>query len=316
MPAGRRILITGASGFAGRHLLKTLKTEFPGHELVPYGGPGCAEFPQVDITDKAAVREAVAAARPDLIVHLAGLADVAAASADPYMAMLVNAGGTQHVVEAALERAPSALLLAISSSEVYGDSLASGKPVPETTALRPETAYARSKTSAEDAVRAGIDRGLHALIARPFNHTGPGQSTAFVAPAFAAQIAAIEAGTQAPVMRVGWLDDVRDFSDVRDIVRGYALMLANGRQLPSGSVLNLASGRGRTIRSLLEALKAMSSVRFNVEGDPRRQRASRLPAMVGDPALASLVLGWKGRIPFETTLADVLAEARTKAVAS
>lgn len=310
MPGGPRILVTGASGFAGQHLMRALELAFPDHVPLAFGGPGSATLPPLDIKDGSAVAAAVADARPDMIVHLAGQADVAAASADPDGAMLTNAGGTRHVVEAALTHAPGALLLAISSSEVYGDSLAGGQPTPETATLKPASAYARSKASAEDAVRAGVARGLHALIARPFNHTGPGQSTAFVAPAFASQIAAIEAGRQRPVMRVGWLDDVRDFSDVRDIVRGYALLLAKGRALAPGTAVNLATGKGRTVRELLTVLTGLSRTPFAVEGDPKRQRASRLPAMVGDPALAHRLLGWSSEIVFETTITDVLAEAR------
>jgi GDP-4-dehydro-6-deoxy-D-mannose reductase len=310
VPGGPRILVTGASGFAGQHLMRALEQAFPDHVPLGFGGPRSARLPALDINDRAMVAATMAEARPDMIVHLAGQADVAAASADPDAAMLTNAGGTRHVVDAALAHAPEALVLAVSSSEVYGDSLAGGQPTPETLALKPASAYARSKASAEDAVRAGVARGLHALIARPFNHTGPGQSAAFVAPAFASQIAAIEAGRQRPVMRVGWLDDVRDFSDVRDIVRGYAQMLASGRSIAPGTAVNLATGKGRTVRELLAVLTGLSRATFAVEGDPKRQRASRLPAMVGDPALAYSLLGWSSVIPFEATIGDVLAEAR------
>ncbi len=284
----------------------------PSHHPIAFGGPRSTLSPPLDVTCVEATEAAVARAQPDMIVHLAGQADVAAAAGDPDAAMRVNAGGTQNMIEAALAHAPDALFLAISSSEVYGESLAGGRPTPETAALKPASAYSRSKAAAEAAVRAGVDRGLHALIARPFNHTGPGQSPAFVGPAFAGQIAAIEAGAQPPVMRVGWLDDVRDFSDVRDIVRGYALMLAKGRRLMPGSAVNLASGKGRTVRELLDVLKAGSPAAFAVEPDPARQRASRLPAMVGDPTRARELIAWSTAIAFETTLADVLADARAR----
>lgn len=306
------ILITGASGFVGRHLGDALQTAMPDREVVAYGGPAKDAYRRLDVTDRDACFDAVRSARPAMIIHLAGQADVAAATADPEQAMRVNAGGTACLAEAALAHAPGVLFLAVSSSEVYGDSLAGGQPTPETAPLRPASAYARSKAAAEDAVQQAAGRGLHTIIARPFNHTGAGQSTAFVAPAFAAQIAAIEAGTQPAVMRVGALDDVRDFSDVRDIARGYAMMLSAGPALAPGTAINLASGKGRTIAALLEALRAMSRAAFTVELDPARQRASRLPAMVGDAARAASLLGWANSISFEATLADVLSDARQR----
>ena len=132
-----RILVTGASGFAGRHLLRALEDAFPGYEPYSYGGPGCTTLPPLDVTDPASADAVIAQARPEMIVHLAGQADAAAAGADPDAAMRTNAGGTQTMVEAALKHAPSALFLAISSSEVYGDSLAGGAPTPETRPLQP-----------------------------------------------------------------------------------------------------------------------------------------------------------------------------------
>lgn len=312
MGAGRPILVTGASGFVGRHLLDALKIELPECRAVAYGGPSGETFRRLDVTDANACAAALREVAPGAIVHLAGQADVAAAAVDPDRAMRVNAGGTACLAEAALAHAPGALFLAVSSSEVYGDSLTGGRPTPESAPLRPVSAYARSKAAAEDAVRAAVSRGLHAVIARPFNHTGPGQSEAFVTPAFAAQIAAIEAGVQPPVMRVGSLSDVRDFSDVRDIVRGYAMLVRVGSVLAPGTAVNLASGKGRTIRDLLDELRAMSPARFSVEHDPARQRASRLPAMVGDPGLAARVLGWANAVPFAATLADILGAARRR----
>lgn len=310
MAAQPRILVTGASGFVGSHLLPALAAQFPDYAVQGYGGPSSRTLPPLDVTDPAATLATVAESAPEIIVHLAGQADVAAAGRDPDAAMKINAGGTRHMVEAALAHAPGALFLAVSSSEVYGDSLSGGRPTSESAALKPASPYARSKAAAEAAVREGVARGLHALIARPFNHTGPGQSAAFVAPAFVGQVAAIEAGRQDPVMRVGWLDDVRDFSDVRDIVRGYAMLLAAGHAIAPGTAVNFASGIGRPVREIVDVLKTLSPAAFTVEGDPKRQRASRLPAMVGDPALAGRLLGWSDSISFATTLADMLTLAR------
>ncbi len=312
MGADGPILVTGANGFVGRHLVDALAAEFPLRQIIAYGGPGGDAGLKLDVTSADACAAAVRGAAPDVIIHLAGQAAVVAATADPDGAMRVNAGGAAFLAEAALTHAPGALFLAVSSGEVYGDSLAGGRPTPESALLKPVSAYARSKAAAEEAIRRAVSRGLHAIIARPFNHTGPGQSETFVAPAFAAQIAAIESGAQPPVMRVGSLSEVRDFSDVRDIVRGYVTIARAGRGLPPGMAVNLASGHGLAIGDLLDTLRQMSPARFSVEPDPARQRASPLPAMVGDPSLAGRVLGWGNAVPLMQTLADVLDEARRR----
>lgn len=305
MSGPARILLTGANGFAGRYLLDALARRFPGAVLVACEGPSGRSTP-LDVTDPAACRAAIAEGRPDAIVHLGGKAAVAAANADPLGTMAVNGTGARHMLEAALAEAPGSLFILVSSSEVYGESLAGGLPTPESAPCRPLSPYAESKFAAEASGREAAARGLHVVIARPFNHAGPGQSTDFVVPAFAAQIAAIEAGEREAFIDVGWLSDVRDFSDVRDIAAGYAALVAQGRGFAPGSAVNFATGLGRPISEVLERLLALSPIRPATRIDAARLRPSRLPAMVGDAGLAASELFWRPNIAFETTLLDVL----------
>lgn len=309
MNSPRRILVTGATGFAGRHLMAALEGRFPDAVLLPLGGPRDPVAP-LDVTDASACRAVLAAAKPDAIIHLGGAAAVAAANADPAGTMAVNGIGSRNLILAALAEAPSSTFVLVSSSEVYGASLEGGAPTPETAPCRPLSPYAESKWAAEEAAREAAGDGLHVLIARPFNHTGPGQSTAFVVPAFAAQVAAAEAGDQAPVIEVGWLTDVRDFTDVRDTVAGYASLLAHADSLAPGTAINFATGRAWTIGEVLDQLVSLSTVKMTTRQDPGRLRPGRLPAMVGEAGLAARVLGWRPKIAFSTTLMDVLAAAR------
>ncbi|WP_333835303.1 GDP-mannose 4,6-dehydratase, partial [Rubrimonas sp.] len=156
------------------------------------------------------------------------------------------------------------------------------------------------------------EEGLDAIRFRPFNHTGPGQDERFVAPAFAAQIARIEAGKAPPAIRVGNLDAERDFLDVRDVVEAYASALLGARSIAPGTVINLASGAPRRIRDLLDALRARARAPVAVETDPTRLRPSDTPRTAGDAARARAMLDWAPRIPWETTLDDLLADWRAR----
>ncbi len=171
--------------------------------------------------------------------------------------------------------------------------------------------YATTKAAADLLLGEMAEAGLQAVRFRPFNHTGPGQSTAFAVPSFAAQIAAIERGEREPVMRVGNLDARRDFLDVRDVVEAY-LLAATASSLPRGVVLNLASGEPRRIGDVLDALLRLSSVAIRVERDPALMRPSDVPVTAGNAARARALLGWRPSIPWETTLRDVLDDHRRR----
>src|SRR5262245_45223204 len=235
-----RVLVTGIGGFAGPVVADALRAA--GHEVhgLVQAGPPSARLAALgllaaalhvgDVTDAAALGGLLAAVRPDAVVHLAGLTFVPAAERDPLETYRVNVGGLLALLSAVRAEAPKARVLAVGSADVYGAVERSELPVREETPLRPVSVYGASKAAADlAAAQWARAYGLDVVRARPFNHTGPGQDAAFVCSALARQVAAIEAGTQEPLLRVGNVDPVRDFSDVRDIAAGYVALLERGR---------------------------------------------------------------------------------------
>jgi GDP-4-dehydro-6-deoxy-D-mannose reductase len=266
--------------------------------------------PGLDIVDAQALAAYVKATPPDLVVHLAAIAAVTASVQAPRQTWDVNLGGTLNLVLALQAHAPHAHLLYVSSAEVYGASLKSGAPTTEQALLQPMNPYAASKAAADILVRQAAAEGLSATIMRPFNHTGPGQSEGFVAPSFAAQIARIEAGLHPPVLSVGSLDEERDFLDVRDVVRAYAMALDARTTLATGEVFNVASGQAVRIGDLLERLLRRARIPIEVRVDPQRLRRSSVPTAIGDPAHLRKTLNWVPEIGLDDTLAAVLEDQR------
>ncbi len=299
----RSILVTGAKGFVGRHLLPVLAERFPAAILHPAG---------FDVTDAAAVAAEMQRIRPDACVHLAAVAAIPAARQNPHRAWQVNLHGTLHLAQAILAHVPDCVLLFVSTSDAYGRSFAPGTPLDEAAVLAPMNTYAATKAAADLALGAMIEDGLRVLRIRPFNHTGPGQSADFVVAAFAAQIARIAAGRQAPVLQVGGLDPFRDFLDVRDVCAAYASCLAQADTLASGTLLNIASGTPRRIGDVLAALLALSGVTAEIATDAARLRPSDIPVAVGNADAARKLLGWSPLIPWEQTLRDVLDDWRRR----
>lgn len=317
-----RFLITGVNGFVGRHLGSALRargaevhgTAFAPEED-PLAGQGLdgVEIHAVDVRDQEQVDRVVKATRPDGVFHLAGVAFVPDAQANPTIAWDINAIGTIRVLASVHQLAPKARIISIGSSEVYGLVDECDLPLDENVALRPISPYAASKAAADLAAFQWAEgAALDVVRVRPFNHTGAGQRTVFVCPDFATQIARIELGQREDVMKVGDLDVVRDFSDVRDVVAAYIALYEKGRR---GEAYNVCSGVGRSIREILNQLIAESEVAIEVKTDPAKVRPRRVPTFVGTAAKLSEHTGWQPRHEWSETLSWVLADCRQRVAA-
>jgi GDP-4-dehydro-6-deoxy-D-mannose reductase len=296
MSPPRRILITGASGFVGRHLESAVSVAWPNTALLT---------PGFDLRDAAAVTQAVRAAAPDCCVHLAAVSSVDAARFDQDLAWQVNLHGSILLAQAILRHAPTCHLLFVSSSEVYG---AGGEAIDESRVLAPRTLYASTKAAADLALGAMLGEGLRLTRLRPFNHTGPGQSAKFVVPAFARQIARIMSGQQTPTLQVGDLSAWRDFLDVRDVCDGYIACIACRDELPPGAIVNLASGQSRRVGDVLHEMLQLAGIKAEVRTDSSRLRGVTADRFVANPGRALALLGWKPKIPWRQTLRDVLSD--------
>ena len=277
--------------------------------MPPSGADPPVSIPLVrcDVTSPPDVAAVIGEVSPEAIVLLAGLASPPAAHADPVGAYRVHALGSVALLTEVSRLRPGARVLVVTSSEVYGVVDAGALPLTETSVLRPASIYAASKAAADLAAGAFFaSRGLDVVRVRPFNHTGPGQRRGFVCPDFALQVAAIHLGQQPPVIEVGNLEARRDFSDVRDIARGYRLALTEGR---AGEVYNLCSGRAIAIRDVLDALCDLGGVRPEIRTDPGRRRPVDVPAYWGSAEKAARELGWQPEIPWRRTLGDLLSAA-------
>lgn len=302
-----RVLVTGAAGFAGAWLVRALVAQ--GHQVTASshdGTPspaladaGLAWLP-LDVTSDGSVRQAMDEARPEHVYHLAGQASVGASFGDPLGTWDVNATGTLRVANAL---PAGARLLLVSSAEVYGLVPEADQPIGESRPLRPCNPYAASKAAAElAALQAGGSGDREVVIARAFNHTGPGQDERFALASFARQLAAIGVGRDEPVLRVGNLSARRDLLDVRDVVRAYVTLMAAGEP---GGVYNVCSGQAVEMRAAVDEMVEISGTRARVEVDPERVRPVDVPLLRGDPARLR-GLGWRAEIPLRQTLADLL----------
>jgi GDP-4-dehydro-6-deoxy-D-mannose reductase len=317
-----RVLITGARGFVAPLVAQALR-EAHGRSVELVGASRDGDAPQdfdravaLDVTSPERCEALIAAERPEAVVHLAGVAAPREASADPRAAWRVNVEGTLDLARAVLSCAPRARFVFAGSGAVYGDTALAGRPLDEEATLRPVDDYASTKAAADLALGAMAKRGLDVVRMRPFNHTGPGQSEAFVAPAFAMQIARIEAGLTPSTMMVGDLDAERDFLDARDVAHAYGLAADPALRLAPGEILNLCSGAPLRVGGLLERLLALSPARVDVEVDPARLRPGDPRLVVGDPSKAARLLGWAPRHAFGDTLRDLMEDCRRRVAQS
>ncbi|WP_240655115.1 GDP-mannose 4,6-dehydratase [Rhodovarius crocodyli] len=311
--------MTGATGFVGSHLRAALRSAFPGAVLIAGlhdgAAPGWDEGVPTPLTSKAALADALKQAAPDAVVHLAAQSNVAESFRSPEITWDFNLHGALRLGEAMMQAAPEARLLFASTGEVYGLSFQREEPLDETAPLAPGNPYAAAKAAADLALGEMALRGLRVIRMRPLNHVGPGQGPGFVVSAFARQAARIAAGLQPPVMQVGALERWRDFLDVRDVCAAYALALGKFDALPNGAIINLASGEPRKVGDILHALLRRAGVEAKVEESAAALRPNDLLRSCGNAARAREWLGWKPAISWETTLDDVSADWRARAVA-
>jgi len=295
-----KALVTGATGFVGPYLLRHLRA--CGDEVI---GAGDAES-GFDVVDRDGVLDAFTTYRPDVVYHLAARSHVGASWHDPIATLRVNVEGTANVLDAAVAAGVRRVLV-VGSAEEYG-RVDEQQPLTEDTPARPLSPYGASKAAAALlALQAQLAGRVETVRVRPFSHTGPGQSAAFVVPAVAARVAAAERDGLDEI-RLGARTPVRDFSDVRDVVAAYALLLERGAR---GETYNICSGRGRSIRDVLDALVARSSAKPAVEVDPERYRrlSEERNALVGDAARIR-ALGWAPAHAFDDTLDALFASYR------
>jgi GDP-4-dehydro-6-deoxy-D-mannose reductase len=298
-----RILVTGAHGFVGPHLIAALTAEFPAAEI---------RAATADVTDMTSVSDEVRSFVPEICFHLAAVSAVPQANRDPLGAWRVNLHGTLHLAAALQSHAPDCTLIFASSAEAYGLSFNSGGPVTEAAALAPASTYGATKAAADLALGALAQAGLRVIRVRPFNHIGRGQSDNFVVASFARQIALIEAGAQAPALSVGNLKAARDFLDVRDVCAAYVACCIRARELPRDAIINIASGHARRIGDVLQTLLGLTPVSVEVVADPARMRVSDIPVAAGNNELAGRLLGWKPSIAWSDTLSEVLDDWRVR----
>lgn len=312
-----RVLITGVGGFVGGHLARHLMDIQPDIEIhgtvidpPPSTTTALAACHFVDMKDEYALRDLIAQIQPVTIYHLAAQAFVPRSFEDPWETLENNIRAQLNVIQACLKLNIQPRMLIIGSAEIYGAVQPNELPIREDAPLRPSSPYSVSKVTQDMlGLQYFLSHRLPILRARPFNHLGPGQNERFVAPDFALQIARIEAGLHDPVIHVGDLSAQRDFTDVRDVVRAYRLIMERGTP---GEVYNIASGKAYSVQTLLDTLLSFTTAHIQVKVDPVRVRPTEIPILRGDASRLRQATGWEPHLSFEDTLRDVLEDCRQR----
>ncbi len=317
-----KALITGTGGFVGRHLAHHLLrnhgfdcvgTTFLEPDRYPHLSDLAAEglhLQHVELTDLDSVKKLLKETKPDQIYHLAAQAFVPESFENPWYTLSNNIQSQLNILHSVLELDLDTRVLVVASSEIYGIVKPEEMPIDEDQPLRPTNPYSVSKVTQDMlGLQYYLSHHVDTIRVRPFNQIGPGQSPRFVAPAFASQIAAIEKGDQEPVLSVGNLIAQRDFTDVRDMVNAYQMVMKQGE---SGEVYNIGSGEAHSIQELLDILLDLTDAPIRVETDSSRMRPVEVPIITCDYSKINKVTGWKPDITFKQSLADVLDDWRTR----
>ena len=311
----KKALVIGASGFVGEHLLEFLRAthDYDVHATKPKGRavscPG-VETDDLDLLDAGAVAAALKRIRPDRIFHLADESSVAQSWNDPAQTYDVNVRGALHVLEAVRALPYPPRLLLVGSGEEYGRIGPEEGPVAETHEVRPTNPYAAAKASQNMMGRIYAEAyRMDILMARTFNYYGPGQPTLFVASDLCRQVAEMEKGLRPPVLKVGNLSVLRDFTDVRDVVRAYVLLMMLGK---SSETYNVGSGQAIAVQDVLDLILSLTEAKPRIETDKGRLRPVDMPVIAADARKLVKATGWTPRFTMEQTVRDILEDWRAK----
>lgn len=312
----KRVLITGAGGFVGKHLISALKSAGE-VEIFAAVYKSTSDITDLipedhiiagDLTDFAYAEKVVSISRPDVVYHLAALSVVHSSVGQAIAVMNGNTTISYNILEAVKIAAQKARFIAISSGNVYGAVQDINQKLDEKTPIRPLNPYAVSKVTQEMlALQYYLAYGLDVVILRPFNHTGIGQTTDFVIPRLAAQFVSIEKGSSPPVVEVGNQDTIRDFTDVRDMVSAYLLAAEQG---VSGEIYNIGSSVGHSIKEILEILESLSPTKVEIKVNENFVRTSDVPVLVADTTKFRSITSWEPKISLKQTISDILENYR------
>lgn len=300
------VLVTGAGGFVGGHLVPSLAAD--GHEVVGTGLSTEDGLIYLDVLEPDVVDQVIAEVKPDRVFHLAGQSSVSLSWQEPALTYQVNATGTHYLLAAIHRHVPDCKVHIAASSDEYGKVPPEDCPLDETAPLRPVSPYAVSRVAGEWIARMFYESfGVHAVVTRAFMHIGPGQPPSFATADWARQIALAEVGKGQAVVRTGNLEGMREFGDVRDVVRAYRAVLEHGAP---GDAYNVATGEPHKLGEVLDLLVAMATVDISIETDPAKLRPVDFPVLYGDASKLEGVTGWKPAFRLEDTLADLLEHWR------